>query len=52
MAMKKGKKVAKVKKGNRFACSVCGLVVRVDNVCGCIEACDIICCGKQMSPKK
>jgi hypothetical protein len=31
---------------------VCGLVVTVDEACGCIEACDIICCEQQMQPKK
>lgn len=52
------KKVAKkslkkgVKKGDAYKCSVCGLAVRVDEVCGCIDACDIICCEKQMKPKK
>jgi len=50
---KKGvKKMEKPKKGSRYTCRVCGLVVTVDNVCGCVEACDIICCGEQMKPKK
>ena len=51
---KAGKKVAKkgVKKGDVYKCSVCGLAVTVDEVCGCIDACDIICCEKQMTPKK
>jgi len=39
----------KVKQGDRFACDVCGLVVSVDEVCGCVDACDIICCGEQMT---
>jgi len=52
MAKKGVKKIAGVKKGARYTCEVCGLVVRIDNVCGCVETCDIICCGKQMAPKK
>jgi hypothetical protein len=39
-------------KGSKFACRACGLVVSVDTVCGCIEACDIICCSEPMKPKK
>jgi len=41
-----------VTKGSKFACRACGLVVSVDTVCGCVEACDIICCGEPMKPKK
>ena len=36
--------------GSQFACDVCGLVVSVDEVCGCADFCDIICCGEQMQP--
>jgi hypothetical protein len=35
-------------KGQSYSCEVCGLVVTVDEVCGCIDACDIICCGEPM----
>lgn len=47
------KKVAKKgsKKGEKYTCEVCGLVVTVDEECGCVQACDIICCGKEMKPK-
>jgi hypothetical protein len=41
-----------MKKGTKYACSVCGLVVSVDTVCGCTEVCDLICCGKEMKAKK
>lgn len=41
-----------VKKGEAYQCGVCGLVVTVDEVCGCVDACDIICCEKPMKPKK
>ena len=57
MAVKKAvKKVAKkvvkkgVKKGDVYKCGVCGLAVKVDTVCGCVDTCDIVCCEKQMSP--
>ena len=48
------KKVAKkvVKKGDIYQCGVCGLAVTVDEVCGCVDYCDIICCEKPMKPKK
>jgi hypothetical protein len=55
MAQKKAvKKVSKkaVKKGDRYGCVVCGLAVTVDEVCGCADVCDIICCGEQVKPKK
>jgi hypothetical protein len=59
MAQKKvTKKISKkgvkkdVKKGDVYQCGVCGLAVTVDEVCGCIDACDIICCEKQMKHKK
>jgi hypothetical protein len=41
-----------IKKGNRFECSVCGVVVSINEICGCVDTCDIICCGKQMRKKK
>ena len=55
MAEKKALKKAsgkRVKKGDAYQCGVCGLAVTVDQVCGCADACDIICCGEQMKPKK
>ncbi len=59
MAQKKGKKkgskaVAKkgVKKGDVYKCSVCGLAVRVDEVCGCVDMCDIVCCETPMKARK
>jgi hypothetical protein len=41
-----------VAKGDSYVCGVCGLAVTVDEVCGCVDVCDIICCGKPMKPKK
>jgi len=43
---KTGKK--KVRPRDQYSCEVCGLVVSVDEACGCIDACDIVCCGQQM----
>jgi hypothetical protein len=53
-AVKKVAKVSKksIKKGEGYKCGVCGLAVTVDEVCGCIDTCDIICCEKPMKPKK
>ncbi len=42
----------KMRKGAKYACSVCGMAVSVDEVCGCVDVCDIICCGKQMKSRK
>ncbi len=42
----------KVAKGATYECEVCGLAVTVDEACGCVEACDIVCCGEPMAPKK
>jgi len=44
-------KAKKVSKGDRLYCEVCGLVVSIDDACGC-AACDIICCDTQMQAKK
>jgi hypothetical protein len=50
-AAPKPAKAAGMKKGSKYSCSVCGLVVSVDNLCGC-STCDILCCGKPMKAKK
>ena len=39
------------KKGDGYECVVCGLAIVVDEDCGCVDACDIICCGKPMKAK-
>ncbi len=51
-AAKKPAARSSVKKGTKYACSVCGMVVSVDTVCGCTGVCDLICCGKEMKVKK
>ena len=43
---------AKVKAGDQYKCSVCGLVVSVDETCGCVNTCDIVCCDTQMKKKR
>ena len=52
MAKKKAVKTKRAKKGDRYTCSVCGMAVVVDELCGCVDFCDIVCCSKQMMPKK
>lgn len=42
----------RLKQGDRYECSVCGLVVTIDEECGCVDTCDIICCGKPLRKKK
>jgi hypothetical protein len=49
---KKAPAKKKMTKGTSYACEVCGLVVSVDEVCGCVDYCDIICCGQQMKERK
>jgi hypothetical protein len=54
MPAAKSKRTGKVKKsvkGDKLVCGTCGLVVTVDNLCGCMDACDVICCGSEMQTK-
>ena len=46
---KKAKPAAK--KVERYACGVCGLVVAVDQACGCAHVHRLICCSKVMKKK-
>ncbi|MCW4045460.1 MAG: hypothetical protein NWE94_08100 [Candidatus Bathyarchaeota archaeon] len=39
------------KKGEKYKCEECGIVVVVEDPCGC-EACDLICCSVPMKPVK
>ena len=39
--------MAKVKKGDVFSCSACGLIISVDEACGCVTS-DLICCDEPM----
>jgi hypothetical protein len=36
------------KKGDRFECEECGLVILVENPCCCSASCKITCCGKPL----
>jgi len=42
----------KTKEGDAYACGVCGLAVTVDEECGCVDTCDIICCDTPMKKKR
>ena len=39
--------MARAKEGDRYVCDECGMVVSVDEACGC-EACGIVCCDVPM----
>lgn len=51
-SIKKKTTVNKTKKGEKYGCRVCGIAIRVNDVCGCAEEYDIICCDTKMKPKK
>jgi hypothetical protein len=38
-------------KGDKYHCEECGLIILVEDPCGC-EMCDLICCGESMKPVK
>lgn len=42
----------KIKKGDRYVCTDCGLTVVVDEPCGCIGFHELACCGKPMAPRR
>jgi len=47
--------MAEIKAGDVFVCADedgCGIEVEVKKVCGCIDECDLVCCGKQMNRKE
>lgn len=39
------------KKGDKYKCEECGLVMVVENTCGC-SPCDLICCEAPMKEVK
>ena len=45
---KKAVTKGKISKNDAYTCELCGLVVLVDEECGCVEAHEIICCGEPM----
>ena len=52
MSKKKISKTKEIKKGDKYRCHTCGLVVSINEVCGCVDVCDIVCCGKPMKKKR
>jgi hypothetical protein len=40
-----------VKKGEKYECETCGVILIVDEVCDCAP-CDIVCCGAPMKVTK
>lgn len=52
MKKKVVKKKGKVQKKKKMYCEKCGLVVTIDTACGCVDTCDLICCGEQLKEKK
>ena len=45
--VKAAKKSVKIKKGNKYVCDACGMVVSVEQACAC-DPCGISCCGEPM----
>jgi hypothetical protein len=43
---------SRLDKGSVLECGVCGLTVVVDEVCGCEEVHEIICCEEPMKARK
>ncbi len=43
---------SKTKAGDAYTCGVCGLAVTVDETCGCVDYCDIVCCDVPMKKKR
>ncbi len=41
-----------IKKGDKYMCNECGLVISVADECDCEDVCDIVCCGKPMKKTK
>ena len=39
------------KKGTKYKCDACGMVVVIEEACGCHE-CDLVCCGVPMKEAK
>jgi hypothetical protein len=50
-AAKKPRAKRATSKGDNYVCDVCGLSVVVDEVCGCEEVHEIICCEQPMKKK-
>ena len=44
---KVAKATSKAKKGMKYVCDSCGIILSVEEACDC-DLCDIICCGQDM----
>jgi hypothetical protein len=47
--------MAAKKKGAKYKCEECGLIIVIDEPCGCEPACNLMCCEtpmKEVKPKK
>jgi hypothetical protein len=42
----------KAVKGDSLECNVCGLVVTIDEDCGCVEEHVVLCCDEPMKTRK
>jgi len=40
------------KKGDKYKCDECGLIVVVEDPCDCDESCELVCCEVPMKPVK
>lgn len=49
---KKAAAARKSLKGDSLECNVCGLVITVDEDCGCVEEHVILCCDEPMKARK
>ena len=49
---KKAARRGKTNPGDAYSCEVCGLAVTVDEVCGCTEAHELICCSEPMKKSR
>ena len=38
--------------GQEYECGVCGVSVTINEDCGCVEECYILCCSEPMQPKR
>ena len=51
-AKKLGGKKNEIKKGDQLVCGDCGLIVRVDDLCGCSTFHEVVCCGEPMAVRE
>ena len=49
---KTGGRKSEIKKGNQLVCGDCGLVVTIDDACGCSTFHEVVCCGEPMAVRE